>query len=229
MFTNKKIKIFWDIDGTLLKTNGYAAIPFEIAASEYLGQKVEIDRKKLSGFTDYEIAKKLIESTGKNIDSTAVNKILENYCSMLPDSLKNGVVEPIGNIDAVLKSLKSFESLGLSLGTGNCLEGGKIKLQHVGLLQYFNMKDSFFASTSTWSRELIMSQAKASLSFDQIGVVIGDSPRDIEVAKKVGLHVIGVTTGAHNYDELKALDPNSILSKDWSLLELTTILQKMTI
>jgi phosphoglycolate phosphatase-like HAD superfamily hydrolase len=67
------------------------------------------------------------------------------------------------------------------------------------------------------------------LSFDQIGVVIGDSPRDIEVAKKVGLHVIGVTTGAHNYDELKALDPNSILSKDWSLLELTTTLQKMAI
>ena len=59
---------------------------------------------------DIEIAKKLIESTGKNIDSTAVNKILENYCSMLPDSLKNGVVEPIGNIDAVLRSLKSFES-----------------------------------------------------------------------------------------------------------------------
>lgn len=229
MFANKKIKLFWDIDGTLLKTNGHAAIPFEIAASEYLGQKVEIDRKKFSGFTDYEIAKKLIESTGKNSSGTAVDKILENYCSMLPDSLKNGVIEPIGNIDAVLRSLKSFESLGLSLGTGNCLEGGKIKLQHVGLLRYFNIKDSFFASTFSWSRELVISQAKKSLHFDQIGVVIGDSPRDIEVAKKLGLHVIGVTTGAHNYNELKAMDPNSILSEDWDLLELTNTLQKMVI
>jgi phosphoglycolate phosphatase len=227
MFANKKMKLFWDIDGTLLKTNGYAAIPFEMAASEYLGQKVEIDRKKSSGFTDYEIAKKLIEITGKTIDSTAVNKILENYCSMLADSLKNGGVKPIGSIDKVLRSLKSFESISLSLGTGNCFNGGIIKLQHVGLLQYFNMKDSFFASASNWSRELIMSQAKSSLSFDQIGVVIGDSPRDIEVAKKVGLHVIGVTTGSHNYDELKALDPNSILSKDWDLLELTNTLKKI--
>lgn len=229
MFANKKIKLFWDIDGTLLKTNGYAAIPFEIAASEFLGQKVEIDRKKFNGFTDYEIAKKLIESTGKNSDSTAINKILDNYCTMLPDSLKNGTVEPVGNIDAVLRSLKSFETLGLSLGTGNCLEGGKIKLQHVGLLQYFNMKDAFFASTSSWSRELIISQAKKSLRFDQIGIVIGDSPRDIEVAKKVGLHVIGVATGAHNYNELKALDPNSILGEDWGLLELTNTLERMVI
>jgi phosphoglycolate phosphatase-like HAD superfamily hydrolase len=227
MFINRKIKLFWDIDGTLLKTNGYAATPFEIAASEYLGQKVEINRKKLSGYTDCEIAKKLIESTGKKIDKFAIDKILEKYCYILPDYLKIGVVEPIGNIGEVLGLLRSFEFINLSLGTGNCLEGGKIKLQHVGLSQYFNMNDAFFASSANWSRELIMSQAKTSLAVDQIGIVIGDSPRDIQVAKKVGLQIIGVTTGAHNYNELITLKPDSILGANWDILELTNALQKI--
>ena len=39
---DQKFKIFWDIDGTLLNTNGAAAIPFALAAirlSSYLNAK----------------------------------------------------------------------------------------------------------------------------------------------------------------------------------------------
>ena len=60
----KKVKLFWDIDGTLLKTNGAAALPFAKAVSEYASVEVIIDRKKLSGFTDYEIAISLLGSIG---------------------------------------------------------------------------------------------------------------------------------------------------------------------
>ncbi len=51
--SNKRVRIFWDIDGTLIRTNGAAALPFKNAIMNYLGSSIEFDRKKLSGFTDY--------------------------------------------------------------------------------------------------------------------------------------------------------------------------------
>ena len=33
-------KLFWDIDGTLLRTNGAAAKPFALAASELIGKEI---------------------------------------------------------------------------------------------------------------------------------------------------------------------------------------------
>ena len=50
-------KLFWDIDGTLLRTNGAAAEPYAFAASKLIGKEIIIDRKQMSGLTDYEIAK----------------------------------------------------------------------------------------------------------------------------------------------------------------------------
>jgi hypothetical protein len=41
------IRLFWDIDGTLLLTHGAAARPFAKAVSEYAGKVIEIDRKNL--------------------------------------------------------------------------------------------------------------------------------------------------------------------------------------
>ena len=47
-----QIKLFWDIDGTVLRTNGAAAIPFADAVKNFTGSQVTIDRQVLSGFTD---------------------------------------------------------------------------------------------------------------------------------------------------------------------------------
>ena len=75
----KKVKLFWDIDGTLLRTNGAAALPFAKAVSEYAGVEVIIDRKKLSGFTDYEIAISLLSSIGITTSLEDITLILQNY------------------------------------------------------------------------------------------------------------------------------------------------------
>lgn len=227
MTIKKNLKIFWDIDGTLIQTNGSAAKAFEYSASINLGLDVKIHRKKLSGFTDFEIAKVLIQNTNSKVNSLVIEKIIDDYCSVLPEFLKNGEVQCIGEITKVLNHLNSFKTVKLSLGTGNCLSGAQIKLKHAEILDFFDINDSFFSSIKNWSRQLIMQNAKKSLKPNQIGVVIGDSPKDIEIAKKIGLYVIGVATGAHDYEELKFLNPDSLLSKYWSLNELTYILENI--
>ena len=71
-----KTKLIWDIDGTLLKTNGAAAIPFAKAVSDFAGVNVKIDRKNLSGFTDYEIAMHLLSSRNISFEMRDISEIL---------------------------------------------------------------------------------------------------------------------------------------------------------
>ena len=216
----KKVKLFWDIDGTLLRTNGAAALPFAKAVSEYAGVEVIIDRKKLSGFTDYEIAISLLSSIGITTSLGNISSILENYAEKLPTSLNFGVVEKIGQIEQVLKSILEIPEIELAVGTGNFLPGAKIKLDHVGLMNYFDDNNLFCASENSWSRDLIINDAKNSLSTDQIGIVIGDSPKDILSAKASSLISIAVATGAHSSVELAKYVPNLILNDDWQVNDL---------
>jgi len=212
-----KVKLFWDIDGTLLRTNGAAALPFAKAVSEYAGVEVIIDRKKLSGFTDYEIAISLLGSIGITASLKDITLILKNYAEKLPAALGNGVVKKIGNIEKVLKTLLKIPEIELAVGTGNFLPGAKIKLNHVGLMNYFDYKNLFCSSEYYWSRDLIINNAKDSLQSNQVGIVIGDSPKDIESAKNVGLSVIAVPTGSHLSHELSVFNPDFILEDSWEI------------
>ena len=216
----KNIKLFWDIDGTLLKTNGAAAVPFANAVSEFAGVEVIIDRKKLSGFTDYEIAISLLGSIGITSSLKDITLILQNYAEKLPAALNNGVVKKIGHIEKVLETLLKIPKIELAIGTGNFLPGAKVKLNHVGLINYFRDDNLFCASENYWSRDLIINHAKKSLASNQIGIVIGDSPKDILSAKASGLKNIAVTTGSHSHTELNEYKPDLILREDWQVEDL---------
>ena len=228
-YKSPNFKLFWDIDGTLLRTNGAAAKPFAFAASELIGKEIIIDRKQMSGLTDYEIAKKLLESSNKKIDLKKISRMLDVYCELLPESLKVGNVEKVGKINETLEMLSGIKTIKISLGTGNCLSGLNVKLSHVELLHFFDLDDIFYASEINWSRELIMEQAFKSLDLNQVGIVIGDSPRDIEVAKKSNLKVVAVTSGAHTKNELIVHGPDAILDSNWGLNELLNVLNNITL
>jgi phosphoglycolate phosphatase-like HAD superfamily hydrolase len=210
------IKIFWDIDGTLLKTNGAAAAPFAVAVSNYLGRTVNINKKQFSGLTDYEIAIRLAEKIDISLSKTEVTQILGEYCKLLPSSLKSGNVEKVNDIQRTLNFIKTSNHLVSSIGSGNCIDGAKIKLAQVDLLKYFDLNNIYCSTEENWKRELIIEKAKKSLKINQIGLIIGDSPRDIEVAKYLDMKVIGVASGSHTMAELAEYEPNLVLNYDWN-------------
>ena len=55
----------------------------------------------------------------------------------LTDFLKR-IREKIGQIEQVFKSILEIPEIELAVGTGNFLPGAKIKLDHVGLMNYFD-------------------------------------------------------------------------------------------
>jgi phosphoglycolate phosphatase len=223
-----QIKLFWDIDGTVLRTNGAAAIPFADAVKNFTGSQVTIDRQELSGFTDYEIALHLMGISPKKENLQKVTEVLNFYTDHLSASLKVGKVEKIGEVEEAFKLLWESPQVELAIGTGNCHKGALTKLSHVKLLRYFDLKNIFCASEENWNRDLVLLSAHTSLDHNQIGIVIGDSPKDILSAKSVGLRVIAVATGMHSEEALSRYSPNFILDHNWNYKNLNEAILKLT-
>lgn len=223
----KKIKIFWDIDGTLLQTHGAAAVPFANAVSRFAGREVQIERKKLSGLTDYEIAQYLLKSINIETSFDAITQILIEYSHLLPSSLRDSKTQVIGEIKKTLVALHESPNIELAIGTGNCLNGALIKLRHVDLLQYFDKNNLFCSTEKNWNRHLVIERAKTSLTEDQVGIVIGDSPRDVLSAKNSNLFVMAAATGAHSSMELLDMNPDYLLENNWTSADLFKGLDKI--
>lgn len=224
IFGEHKFKLFWDIDGTLLQTFGAAAVPFAQAVSSFAGQDVQIERKKLSGYTDYEIARFLLNSKNLKASMSEITQILTNYSKSLLDNLLNSGAKVIGGVHQSLTELNKMPNIELAIVTGNFLEGAKVKLDFVQLSDFFDQKNLFCSTEKNWSRDLIVNAAKKSLKANQYGVVIGDSLRDILSAQNSNLPVISVATGAHSPTELLELNPDCLLEENWSHEDLISAL-----
>lgn len=227
ILSNPPLKIFWDIDGTLLNTNGAAAIPFANAVSKFAQQDIQIERKKLSGLTDYEIAQYLLTSKGVKASFKEITQILMDYSSHLPSFLQGSDARIISGVKESLTIISQLPNIELAIGTGNFLQGAKIKLEYAGLVHYFDQGNLFCSTENHWSRDLVISNAKKSLRNNQIGIVIGDSIRDILSARNSGLIVIAVATGSHSTSELLELSPDYILESNWNHQELFDTIEKI--
>jgi phosphoglycolate phosphatase len=212
----RKFRLFWDIDGTLIRTNGAGAIPFKQALSNFLKQEVDLDRKKLSGFTDFEIIQTITKSFGFKVKDEDIEKILENYARNLPTALNAGNAHAINAISEVLAEIELSNKYENAIATGNCKRGVIAKLTHINLINFFETERIFHASVQSQSRDQIIAKAKESLDPGQVGVIIGDSPKDILSAKVNELKVLGVATGMHSVDELKAFQPDQIVENTWT-------------
>lgn len=220
-------KLIWDIDGTLLRTNGAAAIPFAEAVSEFAGIPVFIDRKSLSGFTDYEIAMHLLQLHDIPFEIIDITQILNKYIQNLSKSLSHVGVDLINSVYQVLEKLIQLPNTELLIGTGNCIDGARTKLRHVGLDRFFLDYNLYCSSENLWNRDLIIQKVASSLLPNELGIVIGDSPRDISSAKNAGLAVIAVSTGAHSYEELESHHPTAILKKNWEYSDLMIAVERI--
>jgi phosphoglycolate phosphatase len=216
----KRVRIFWDIDGTLIRTNGAAAVPFRNAIMNYVGSPIVLDRKKLSGFTDYEIIQSIFTDLNEEIEISEIDKILADYSSNLSVNLELGDARKINEIYEVLLELENSDEYENAIATGNCYLGAIAKLTHIELIKFFKPENLFHANSSNTSRDQIIAAAKMSLGRNQLGIIIGDSPKDIASAQKNNLRVLAVATGMHSEEELKKIQRSNVVKDNWQKNEL---------
>ena len=220
----KDVHIIWDIDGTLLDTNGVGVNPFEESLGEITGKKIKLERSKYSGFTDFEILEDLILSVGlSELTHSQYLDFKSLYNQRLRVALDNIPAKANKGASDFLSFTEHCKWIHNFIGTGNLFECGLHKVESARLIQYFNPERTYFCDFIHKSRLSIISWASQNIPKNQ--VIIGDSPRDIAVAHELKIPIIAVATGQHTFEELSSLKPYSTLSKGYTADLLINIIQ----
>jgi len=122
----------------------------------------------------------------------------------------------------LLDTLSGRDDVFLALLTGNYAEGARLKLEYFDLWRYFSC--GAFGDV-VHERNHLLADALAQVSAcsglpaePSRSIIIGDTPLDIGVAKFGGARSIGVATGGHTVDDLRASGAD-VVFEDLSDLE----------
>ena len=211
--------ILFDIDGTLLSTNGAARKAFHRAMLEVYGTAGPIDSHQFDGKTDPQIARELLILDGMpehNIDDD-LPKLFECYLSGMAQEIArpghSTLVYP--GVRELLDALHADERVLLGLLTGNIAEGAALKLRSAGLDHYF--KFGAFGSDSAQRGELPPIAVQRALERTGVSfggkdvVVIGDTPSDVQCGQSIGVYALGVCTGRHDRESLLQAGADEVL------------------
>ena len=201
--------LLFDIDGTLVR-GGPAKEVFESALSSVFGTAGPIDGHDFSGKTDPQIARELLEAAGIHQDEmeAGLPALWDAYLGGLSGKLPGRPMTVIPGVTELLESLEKLEDVALGLLTGNIVEGARLKLNSVGLMDFFAIGG--YGSDSEIREDLpavAMERARGNwgVEFDpQDVVVIGDTPRDVACGRFGGTRTVAVATG--RFDEASLAD-----------------------
>jgi phosphoglycolate phosphatase len=203
--------ILFDIDGTLLSTDGAARRAFHRGLLEVYGTAGPITNHPFDGKTDPQIARELLSLAGiaPEIIAEGLEPLWEAYLRELVIELdKPGhetTVYP--GVIALLDELAARgERACLGLLTGNISRGAQLKLSSAGLADRF----SFGAFGSDCERRDGLPAVAVQRALQYTGrafsgkqvVVIGDTPHDVRCGQALGVFALGVGTGRHSSAEL---------------------------
>lgn len=208
--------LLFDIDGTLV-WGGPAKGAFEQAMKKVFGTAGPIGGHDFSGKTDPQIARELLTLAGFDPEpiEAGFDELWGEYLSELEARLVGKPMTVLPGVPALLDALAAREDVAMGLLTGNVAEGARLKLDSVGLAEYFPVGG--YGSDAENRDELpavAMDRAHHHFGIDfppETVVVVGDTPRDVACGKVGGTKTVAVATGWYDAETLAAHDPDSVL------------------
>ena len=203
--------VFWDIDGTLIRTGRAGLFAFQMAAAELFGRPVDLARINAAGMTDHSIAGEIIAAiSGRPPELHEARRLAKRYEELLEDQLEQREGKVLSSVREILAAMKSVGIISLLL-TGNSRRGAEIKLRKFELASYFDFERSAFCEDSP-NRDAVAERAGRIVETMSAGnsarvFVIGDTPHDVRCGKNIGAYTVGVATGTFSLEELKRHSP----------------------
>lgn len=200
----------FDIDGTLVSSpRGVGRRAFEVACLRAAGIERALREITLHGNTDLRILGEAFAlARGRAPTETERGAVLAAYIECLGEELlAEGCIEVLPAVRETLEALEARGAL-IGLATGNIEAGARLKLGRVGLWERFRFGG--FGSDAEDRAEIVrVGIARAAALHgdgpvrpDEVWVV-GDTPRDIDAARRAGARSVGVATGPHDVEVLR--------------------------
>jgi phosphoglycolate phosphatase len=199
--------LLFDIDGTLITSGGVGRRSIERAFRERYGRE-DACNFPFDGMTDRQIARVGITAIGLQPTESAIDELLDAYLEVLRGEVAKADERTYRVHDGMRDAIRAARGRGhaIGLGTGNVVEGARIKLGKVGVFEEFAFGG--FGSDAEDRTELIRRGAErgaehagAPLAACRV-VVIGDTPKDVAAAQGIGAECFGVGTGRYTKEAL---------------------------
>ena|SRR6185369_3620379 len=203
--------LLFDIDGTLLSTDGAARRAFERALLEVYGTTGPISTHGFDGKTDPQIARELLSLAGMAdpaIDA-GLESMYDTYLRELAQELQlpGHATRLYPGVQTLLRRLDDAE-VCVALLTGNIARGAALKLASGGIDHHF----AFGAFGSDCERRDGLPAVAVARAAELTGrtfqgrevVVIGDTPQDVTCGQGIGVFTVAVATGRYSTEDLLA-------------------------
>jgi phosphoglycolate phosphatase-like HAD superfamily hydrolase len=207
--------VLFDIDGTLLNSEGLGRASMQRALGEIFGSPGN-PAYRYDGKTDKQIVRDVMRLEGHSDDhiDSRMDSLILVYLEGLRIGAKSGNfhVRPHVGVMELLDALEAREDVVLGLLTGNVELGAQVKLTAAGI-DPNRFRVNAYGSDHEHRPQLpaiAQRRANETLGLDIAGeriVVIGDTPADIECGRSLGAKAIGVATGHYTVEQLEAHNP----------------------
>ncbi len=207
--------VFWDIDGTLVRSDGAGRRSLRRAFSEVWGRVPDIDAISFGGRTDHWLAGAVLRENGLEASPENRKLLLDRYVQVFPAEMADTTPLLLAGAAEALAAVAAAGRWHQSLLTGNVRPTAYLKVGHFGLAHHFTWgafcdgheeRDDLARHGLKLARERLGSE----LSGERI-VIVGDTTRDIRCARSIGARVIAVATGADTAEELAAAGPDDLI------------------
>ena len=208
--------VLFDIDGTLLWTDGAGRRAIHRALLDEAGAAGPIDTYRFDGKTDPQIVRDLLTLAGhpRADDGALVHAVCRRYVDHLRAELERPgrATRLMTGIAALLAALESYEARDqalVGLLTGNVAPGAALKLRSAGLAPE-RFRVGAYGSDSAHRADLppvAAARAAALVGRAFAGpdvVILGDTPDDIACGRPIGATSVAVATGSYDVAALSA-------------------------
>lgn len=211
--------ILFDIDGTLLWTDGAGRRAIRDALVAEAGTAGPIDTYGLDGKTDPQIVRDLLTFAGvAEPEITArLDGVLRRYLEFLEAELATPgyATKLMTGVPQLLRALEPHEAQGgalVGLLTGNLERGAALKLAAAGLAPARFAVGAFGSDSShrpdlpaVAARRAAVRTGREFRGADV--VVVGDTPEDVACGRPIGARTVAVATGRFGVPQLRAAGP----------------------
>ncbi len=203
----------FDIDGTLLSTEGAAREAFARAARERLGVDDTLGSIAFAGRTEPHILADILAKHGRTLDTADEARFWDAVFTHIRALLVPPRGRLLAGVPRVLDAVADEPGWRMAVLTGNMTEMARIKLARFGIEGRF--------AFSACGEEAVDRDALARLAVERARqrwglppsrcVVVGDTEHDIRCARAAGARVVAVATGSLTRPRLAEHAPDLVL------------------